>query len=78
MSSSINSNKREFLKTILSNGVLMDTTACFYLKKPFDKLLFAKGCKMWLRCICLGRTRDILDLLSLGKSIEKILQRYPV
>lgn len=33
---------------------------------------------MWLRCISIGRTRDILDLLSLGKSIEKILQRYPV
>ena len=32
----------------------------------------------WLRCISIGRTRDILDLLSLGKSIEKILQRYPV
>ena len=34
--------------------------------------------KSWLRCISIGRTRDILDLLSLGKSIEKILQRYPV
>ena len=28
--------------------------------------------------INIGRTRDSLDLLSLGKSIEKILQRYPV
>jgi len=34
--------------------------------------------KSWLRCISIGRTRDILDLLSLGKSIERILQRYPV
>ena len=78
MNGSINSKKREFLKTILSNGVLIDKSACFYLKKPFDKLLFAKGCKMWLACINIGRTRDILDLLSLGKSIERILQRYPV
>lgn len=36
------------------------------------------GVNLWLRCISIGRTRDILDLLSLGKSIEKILQRYPV
>ena len=32
----------------------------------------------WLRCISVSRTSDILDLLSLGKSVEKILQRYPV
>lgn len=34
MNSSINSKKREFLKTILSNGVLTDKSACFYLKNP--------------------------------------------
>jgi hypothetical protein len=32
-------------------------------------------CKMWLRGLNIGRVRDILDLLSLGKNIEKILQR---
>lgn len=32
----------------------------------------------WLRGLNMGRTREVLDLLSLGKSIEKILQRYPV
>ena len=48
MNCSINSKKREFLKTILSNGILTGTSACFYLKKPFEKLLFSKGCKMWL------------------------------
>ena len=32
MNGSINSKKREFLKTILSNGVLTDKSACFYLK----------------------------------------------
>lgn len=34
MNGSINSKKREFLKSILSNGVLTDKSACFYLKKP--------------------------------------------
>ena len=29
----------------------------------------------WLRGLNIGRVRDILDLLSLGKNIEKILQR---
>lgn len=33
---------------------------------------------MWLRGLNMGRTREVLDLLSVGKSIEKILQRYPV
>ena len=50
----------------------------FLMKKPFSALC-QKGSKLsWLRCINIVRTRDILDLLSLGKSIEKILQRYPV
>ena len=31
--------------------------------------------KSWLRGLNIGRARDVLDLLSLGKSIEKILQR---
>ena len=48
MNSSVNSKKREFLRLILSNCVLTDKSACFYLKKPFEKLLFTKGCKMGL------------------------------
>lgn len=31
--------------------------------------------KSWLRCISISRTRDILDLLSLGSNIQKILSR---
>lgn len=34
MNSSVNSKKREFLRLILSNCVLTDKSACFYLKKP--------------------------------------------
>lgn len=33
MNCSINSKKREFLKTILSNGALKGASACFLLKK---------------------------------------------
>lgn len=75
MNCSINAKKREFLKTILSNGELKGTIACFYLKKPFEKLLFSKGCKLWLACINIVRTRDILDLLSMGKNISDLMQR---
>lgn len=48
MNGSIISKKREILKLILSNAVLDGKSLCFDLKKPFDKLLFAKGCKLWL------------------------------
>ena len=29
----------------------------------------------WLGCISFSRTRDVLDLLSLGSNIQKILSR---
>ena len=29
----------------------------------------------WLACINIGRTRDVLDLLSLGKNISDLMQR---
>lgn len=48
MNGSIISKKREVLKLILSNAVLKGKSICFDLKKPFDQLLFAKGCKLWL------------------------------
>lgn len=31
--------------------------------------------KFWLGCISFSRTRDVLDLLSLGSNIQKILSR---
>ena len=31
--------------------------------------------KSWLACINIGRTRDILDLLSMGKNISDLMQR---
>ena len=68
----------ELFGILLSNSVIDGRKAWFSLKKPFDSLLKSNGYLSWLACINIVRTRDILDLLSLGKSIEKILQRYPV
>lgn len=48
MNSSIISKKRALLNLVLSNATLNGTSLCFSLKKPFDKLFFAKGCKTWL------------------------------
>ncbi len=48
MVGSIIPEKRALLNLILSNAKLDGTSLCFDLKKPFDKLLFAKGCKSWL------------------------------
>ena len=31
--------------------------------------------KSWLACINIGRTRDILDLLSMGKNVSDLMQR---
>ncbi len=32
----------------------------------------------WLACINIGRTRDVLDLLSLGKNISDLMQRIQI
>ena len=31
--------------------------------------------KSWLRGLNMGRTREVLDLLSLGKNISELMQR---
>lgn len=45
--SSINSEKHKILKLILSNSVVDGKNLMFSITKPFDKLLFSKGCKTW-------------------------------
>ena len=47
----------------------------FLLKKTFEKLLFSKGCKSWLRGLNIGRVREVLDLLELGKNVSNLMQR---
>lgn len=34
--------------------------------------------KSWLACINIGQTRDILELLSLGKNISDLMQRIKI
>ena len=68
-------DRRELFGIILSNSVIDGRKAWFCLKKPFDSLLKSNGYLTWLGCISFSRTRDVLDLLSLGSNIQKILSR---
>ncbi|MBR1380202.1 MAG: hypothetical protein IJ560_01290 [Alphaproteobacteria bacterium] len=43
MNCSINAKKREFLKTILSNGELKETSAWFLLEKNLRQIAFCEG-----------------------------------
>lgn len=70
--------KRAILKTITSNFFTDGKNAVISIRKPFEICLQRVSCPTWLRGLDIVRVRDILDLLSLGKNIEKILQRYPV
>lgn len=45
--SSINSKKHKILKLLLSNLEISGENVMFSIRKPFDKLLFSKGCKTW-------------------------------
>ena len=45
--SSIISKKHEILKLLLSNSEVNGKKLTFSIIKPFDKLLFSKGCKIW-------------------------------
>ena len=45
--SSINEEKHKILKLILSNSQVNGKNLYFSINKPFDKLLFSKGCKTW-------------------------------
>ena len=45
------------------------------LIKPKKNRPLAGRCKMWLRGLNMGRTREVLDLLSLGKNISELMQR---
>lgn len=47
MNGSKNSQKRELLNLLFSNGKLEGKNLVFSIRKPFDKLLFSKGCIFW-------------------------------
>ena len=68
-------DRREIFGQLLSNSVIDGRKAWFCLKKPFDSLLKSNGYLTWLRGLNMGRTREVLDLLSLGKNISELMQR---
>ena len=68
-------DRREIFGILLSNSVIIEREARISLKKPYDSLLKSNGYLSWLGCINISRTRDILDLLSLGKNISDLMQR---
>jgi len=57
-------------KRRITRGVLIEKYMLFSIK--IDSL---KNDGFWLACINIGRTRDILDLLSFGKNISDLMQR---
>ena len=67
-------DRREIFGQLLSNSVIDGRKAWFCLKKPFDSLLKSNGYLTWLRGLNMGRTREVLDLLSLGKNISDLMQ----
>lgn len=69
------SQKREIINLLLSNCTLKDGKVQYSLRKPFDALVNLTNRLTWLGCISFSRTRDVLDLLSLGSNIQKILSR---
>ena len=68
-------DRREIFGQLLSNSVIDGRKAWFCLKKTFDSLLKSNAYLTWLRGLNMGRTREVLDLLSLGKNISELMQR---
>ena len=68
-------SRREIFGQLLSNSVIDGRKAWFCLKKIPDALLTSGSYLSWLRGLNIGRTRDVLDLLSLGKNISDLMQR---
>ena len=63
---------------IISNSVILHKKCLFSLTKPFRKMLEKQGKMNWLENLSVSRTRDILDLLSLGKKIQDVLKSVSV
>ena len=59
---------------VISNSVILHKKCLFSLTKPFRNMLEKQGKINWLENLSVSRTRDILDLLSLGKKIQDVLK----
>ena len=71
--SSINEEKHKILKLILSNSQVNGKNLYFSINKPFDKLLFSKGCKTWYQVLRDYRINYPEELLKWKYKIEHIL-----
>jgi hypothetical protein len=68
-------DRREIFGQLLSNSVIDGRKAWFCLKKIPDSILKSGSYLTWLRGLNISRTRDVLDLLSMGKNISDLMQR---
>ena len=71
-------DRRYIFGILLSNSVIDGKKCWFSLQKMFDSLLKSNSLEYWLECVSVSRTRDILDLLTVGKNIQNILDKYPL
>ena len=67
---SIISKKHEILKLILSNTRIEGKNLYFSINKPFDKLLFSKGCKTWYSVLSEYRAKHLEDFKKLAQQVE--------
>ena len=71
-------DRRYIFGILLSNSVIDGKKCLFSLAKPFCEISRNQGKSSWLECVSVSRTRDILDLLTVGRNIQNILDKYPV
>ena len=69
------SDRRELFGILLSNSVINGKKCLFSLAKPFCKISENLGKISWLESVSDFRTKDILDLLTVGKNINNLLNR---
>ena len=73
--SSIISKKHEILKLLLSNSEVNGKKLTFSIIKPFDKLLFSKGCKIWYAELSTYRANHYDELISLRPKIDSFYEK---
>lgn len=76
MNCSTNTKKRELLNLLLSNAQLNGTNLCFDLKKPFDKILFSKGCNLWWEAYCAIRAENKQEFTDLMQQVKKFKEKW--
>ena len=68
-------DRRYIIGLLLSNSVITGKKCSFSLAKPFCKILENQGKRNWLESVSDFRTKDILELLTLGRKIDMLINR---